>query len=59
MSGSIEKQKGSAITCVISDAHPDFSSQAFVVGVLYESDEWSDQKMAATSVRQVENGGEK
>lgn len=59
MSDSIEKQNGSATTDAVSNANFDPSSQLFVIGVLYESDEWSDRKMAATSVRQVGNGGEK
>ena len=59
MSDSIEKQNGSATTDAVSNANFDPSSQAFVVGVLYESDEWSDQKMTPTSARQAGNGGEK
>lgn len=59
MSDSIEKQNGSATTDAVSNANFDPSSQAFVVGVLYESDEWSDRKMATIRARQVGNGGEK
>ncbi len=52
MSDSIEKQNGSATTDAVSNANFDPSSQAFVVGVLYESDEWSDYKLSMEIERQ-------